>query len=56
MSEKDRGHVSQVRMLCEPRQGYDKLPLGEVLNLGTFDILAWVILFGDWVKALLYLV
>ena len=53
VSEKDRGHVSQVRMLCESRQGYDKLPLGEFLNLGTFDVLA---LFGDSVKALLYIV
>lgn len=56
VSEKDRGHVSQVRMLCESRQGYDKLPLGEFLNLGTFDVLAWLILFGDSVKALLYIV
>ena len=36
MSEKDRGHVSKVRMLYEPRQGYDRLPLGEFFNLDTF--------------------
>ena len=44
VSEKDRGHVSKVRRLCEPRQGYDRLPLGEFFNLGTFDVFAWVIL------------